>query len=381
MARKRNALCLVCTVAGLALSAFAGADKANNSKAESNVAMKAFNLRMEGRVDEAKVMLEKAVAQNPDDAPAQFELARDYFYTLMDHTDEETMELKQKQKAMKDQLNRARKAIKKAVKAEPTNPRYHYWAAVIATYKAIFDAHSVLTIVGLPFEANNSIKSYEKALKLKPDYHQARQELMGLYDRLPWYCGGNKSKAEKHAKKLEQTDPIYAARARCEIRPRKEPPEKIAIWKNIVIKLPNNAKAHVGLAAEYINANDFKKAVEHLDKAVEHLDTTIDSGHSYNLKLLDLSRRYCRAEAYDKAQKVLSRFDELESPPPTVMRAWVLRQLADINRNQGNEQAAEAFEQEADKLDSTNWPEFRWMPPGDFYTPPCKEIPAKETVK
>ena len=238
MLNKRIVLCLVCIVAGLVVSSFAGADQVNNSKADSsNVAMKAFNLRMDGHVDKAVAMLEKAVTKNPDDAPAQFELARDYFYTLMDHTDDDTMKLKQKQKAMKAQLTRARKAIKKAVKAEPDNPRYHYWDAVIATYKAIFDAHSVFTIVGLPFEANNSINSYEKALKLKPDYHQARQELMGLYDRLPWYLGGSKSKAEKHARTLEEMDPIYGAKARCEIRPRKISEEKVAIWKRALRKL------------------------------------------------------------------------------------------------------------------------------------------------
>ena len=45
-----------------------------------NIATKAFELRIAGRVDEAKDLLEEAVAENPKDASAQFELARVYFY-------------------------------------------------------------------------------------------------------------------------------------------------------------------------------------------------------------------------------------------------------------------------------------------------------------
>ena len=174
---------------------------------ESNVAMQAFELRMAGKVDKAVELLEKAVAEDPGNGPAQFELARDYFCTTTDCVERTEGTLKQKQKAMKKQLTSAQKAIKRAIKANPDNPRYHYWAGRISTYNVVYDAHFVWTMPAVPIHSINAIKNYEKAVKLKPDFYQARHELIGLYDRLPWYCGGNKSKAREHAKKLNQTEP------------------------------------------------------------------------------------------------------------------------------------------------------------------------------
>ncbi|MFC1676362.1 hypothetical protein ACFL3G_04790 [Planctomycetota bacterium] len=247
MKKRKIMFGLVCAIVGLAGCALSGESvklSAVNDPNEAAVAMQAFELRMAGNVDKAIELLKKAVAEYPGNGPAQFELARDYFCTLMDRVEHTEGTLKQRKKAMKKQLTLAEKAIKKAVKADPANPRYHYWAGRIGTYNVVYDAHSIWTMPAVPVDSINVIKSYEKAIMLKPDFHQARQELMGLYDRLPWYCGGNKSKAQEHAKKLEQMDPIYGARARCEIRPRKSPEEKTAIWKVALRELADIERKH-----------------------------------------------------------------------------------------------------------------------------------------
>lgn len=209
MGKKRIILVLVCLVVGLVESVWGGqsAKQVPKKCSDPNVAMRAFELRMAGQVAEAIELLEKAVAANPANGPAQFELARVHFYTTMDSVERTEGTLKQKQKAMKDKLRSAKKAIEKAIKADPANPRYHYWAGKIGTYNVVYDAHFIWTMPMVPIHSGSVIKSYEKAIKLKPDFYQARQELIGLYERLPWYCGGNKSKAEKHAKKLEQMEP------------------------------------------------------------------------------------------------------------------------------------------------------------------------------
>ena len=200
--------CLVLGLAGMALAEQSDKDRKSDDINDVNIATKAFELRMAGRVKEAMELLEKAVAANPGNGPAQFELARGHFYTTMDSVGRTEGTLKQKQKAMKDKLRLAQKAIEKAIKADPANPRYHYWAGKIGTYNTVYDAHFVWTMPAVPIRSINAIKSYEKAIMLKPDFYQARHELIGLYERLPWYCGGNKSKAKEHAKKLEQMESV-----------------------------------------------------------------------------------------------------------------------------------------------------------------------------
>ena len=355
---------LGCTSKATGLPTGKGGDLNSNP----DVAVRAFELRMAGRVDEAKKLLEKAVAANPKNAPAQFELARDYFYTIMDQPDQVSDNLKQKQMAMKNNLRQARKAIQKAIKANPDNPRYHYWAGKIATYNAINDAHSIWTMPAVPTHSNDAIRSYEKAVDLKPDFHQARLELMGCYDRLPWLCGGNKSKAEQHTRRLERMDPVYGAKARCEIQPRKTREEKIAIWEKIIHNFPDNAGAHVGLARELMHegdlpASDMEMCVEHIDKALE-----LDPSHSEIL--LDLAWHYRRAKQPDKAKDGLQRFLHQDPSPPVALQAIALRELATIQSMQGKEQEAESLVKHADELDPTNWPPFRWRPPTDLYVAP-----------
>jgi len=204
MARRKILLSLACVVVGLRGCALA--DELSDA-GSADVAREAFELRMVGKIAQAKELLQKEVSDNPENGPAQFELARIHFFTTMDSVAQTEGTLKQKQKAMKDKLRSAQKAIEKAVRADPGNPRYHYWAGKIGTYLAVYDAHFIITMPAVPFRSINFIKSYEKAIKLKPDFYRARHELIGLYKRLPWYCGGSKSKAAEHAKELEQLEP------------------------------------------------------------------------------------------------------------------------------------------------------------------------------
>ena len=95
---------LLCVVLGLSMMVSAEQlDKSMNSGDVNNVniAMQAFELRIAGRVDEAIKLLEKAVAANPGNGPAQFELARVHFCTTMDSVGRSESTVKQKQKAMK----------------------------------------------------------------------------------------------------------------------------------------------------------------------------------------------------------------------------------------------------------------------------------------
>jgi len=164
-------------------------------------------------------------------------------------------------------------------------------------------------------------------------------------------------------------DPVYGARARCEISPRKSRSEKIDVWEKVVAEQPNNAGGHAGLAHEYMHegdlpASDMEKAAVQLDKAIE-----LDS--SFKSTLLDFSWHFLRAKEYDRAEKVIRRFIEFDPAPPNALRAYGLRQLARIKETQNKPREAEALQKEADKLDSTEWPS-QWLPPEDLYVAPSK---------
>ena len=196
MVKRTAVLSVVCVIAGLVQ--YACADHTGEVEVDNvSVAMRAFELRMAGRVDESKQLLEKAVRKNPKNAEAQFELARIYFYMSCETLD----------------LDLAQKTIERAIELEPDNARFHYWSGEIAMYNGIIKMRNLLGRLAMPGQMRKAVKSFKRAVELKPDFHEARLSLMGCYDRLPWYCGGSKSKAKEQARKLEQTDAVYGARA------------------------------------------------------------------------------------------------------------------------------------------------------------------------
>lgn len=288
MAKRKTLIVLFCMIVGLAKMIFA--EPLNNSTNSGdvnnvNIATQAFELRIEGKVDEALKLLEKAVATNPADGPAQFELARVHFCTTMDTVGETEGTLKQKQKAMKSKLTLAQKAIEKAIKADPANPRYHYWAGKIGTYLTVYDAHFITTMPAVPIRSINFLKSYEKAIKLKPDFYRARKELIGLYERLPWYCGGSKSKAKEHAKQLEQLEP--------------EPQED-----DLLIPPPKQAKTRVGIYDSRAIAIAYCGTEYHerdISKFKQDYEQAKDAGDMKRMKEIDAEMWQLQKQAHKQA--------------------------------------------------------------------------------
>ena len=157
MLTKRIALSLMFVVLGLATSLLA--DQNSDEPNDLDVVMRAFELRMARKADEAMGLLEKAVCENPENSPAQFELARLHFSTTMDSVSEYEGSLRQKQKMMKKKLETAQKAIKLAIKPDPANPRYHYWAGKIGTYLTVYDSHFITTMPAVPIRTIDFLKN------------------------------------------------------------------------------------------------------------------------------------------------------------------------------------------------------------------------------
>ena len=313
---------------------------------EENAAVGAYQLRMSGKVYDAKAMLEKAVAKNPSDSLAQFELARTHMHTLLVHKDGEDP-----RKSTPARLKKAANVIKAVVKLEPDNARYQYWAGIITMYDGIAKAHSIWSMPVLPLRMNSSTKYFEKAVKLNSDYHEARLTLLGLYDRLPVYMGGSKKRARKHTEVLEKSDPVYGARARCELKPKPKPNEQIKIWLKVVEKDEKNPGAHEGLGRAYMKVEKWDKAEEHFSQAVE-----LDSSRC--IAFLDFSRELFSEDKFEEADEAVQQLLNQGSSVSGPIRAKGLRRLAMIRTEQGRNEEASALTKEANKLD------------------PCEDVPG-----
>lgn len=80
----------------------------SDSRASEQV-MKSYELRMQGKVNEAKSLLDQALAENPNDAEAHFELARTKFYLVMRDIENMEVNFKDHNSPLKKQYKTIRK--------------------------------------------------------------------------------------------------------------------------------------------------------------------------------------------------------------------------------------------------------------------------------
>lgn len=299
----------------------------------------AFELRMAGKAAGAKQVLTAALAKDPGDARTRFELSRTCLY-LVD-------------------MDGAQTAVDEAVRLRPGHARYHYWAGVTATYNAVWKYKSPKTRGDVAGLMERALAAFEKAVALRPDYHEARLALINGYLKNPAGAGGSRAKAEQQTALLEAADPVFGVRARCLMVGHRKVDRRRQLWDKVVADHPQRADAHEGLARAYMGTD---KGLVHLNKTLE-----IDPGHGE--LLIDLTRHYAMAKQYAHAEKTIQRYLALEPAPPVPMRAYATFCAAKIQKMQRHNARANALLAEAKKLDPHCWMFFR-QPPHELFTAP-----------
>ncbi len=218
-------------------------------------AKEVFELRMDGKSDQAKALMEKACKRTPKDARLWFEVARVRWH----------------QWSRKRDMTPAKHAIDKAVKLDPDNGRYLYYAGQIHFYHGFIKAQHLLTILSLPVEMGKAKKLLERTLTLDPNDHRARLFLLKLYE-----CPaplGSKRKAAKHRAKLEMLDPIlHAIHVKDPQIDSQDHQAKLALWIPLLQSHPDRPEVRARLCKLYAGMKDYAKAIEHFERA-RHLDS------------------------------------------------------------------------------------------------------------
>ena len=307
--------------------------------AARGAAVQAFELRMAGQARRAKQVLLAALAKDPSNAPAQFELSRTCFY-LVD-------------------LDRAQTAIEAATRLKPDHARYHYWAGLVATYNAILKYKSPKTRGQLPGLMKKALAAYEKAVALRPDYHEARLDLVNCYLKNPADLGGSRPKAETHTAILERADPVQGVRARCLLVGYRKVNQRRQLWDKVVAQHPERADAHEGVARAYLGT----------DKGLAHLNKTLELDPGRSELLVDLTRHYAMRKQHAQAERTIQRYLDAKPAPPVPMRAYATFCAAKIQKMQGHNPRANALLAEAKKLDPDCWTFFR-QPHHALFTAP-----------
>ena len=212
-----------------------------------------------------------------------------------------------------------------------------------------------------------AIGQFETVLRMKPDYYPARLSLVDLYARLPVFLGGDRKKAEMHARELKNEDPIWGARAEAILLPDEE--TRMEYWMNTTESFRDNPDILYELGRAYLMNDDimngdksFRKAME-LDSTKIILLTDLASYHMNKLQKNtgDPVKHREAAQAYI--------YEYLETEPIQPLQAWCYGKLAEMEKYSGELNEADKNYAIAKKLDPMYLKENR-LPPMILYNKP-----------
>jgi len=298
----------------------------------------AYELRINGHTDSAKVILEELLAIDSTNALAWYELCRTTLHLGLSNP-----------RAIKESLDEALRCINLAVENDPDNAWYLSYKGGIETLHFY---------MGMQMGNENAAEylekveeTYNSVFHIDPSYYENKLTLVESFGGLPADMGGDPEKAEKYAGELEKADLIAGAKARELLMP--EDADYVTFWKEIIEEYPENADANQALGRVYL-------FMENIDEAKNYYQKAIDLDPSKNVLFLDLGRYYMMIAMQNPAlidsvapfiEVQFNKFLNFTPEPINPMKAWAYGTLAMINHRAGNKELAEKYKGMAKELD------------------------------
>lgn len=341
----------------LALTLFALAGLAMPLAAADDPASQAHTLRMVGKVDEAKALLDKALTETPNDAAAHYELARTQLHMALG-------DMRHLAQGIAD----AQQSIGNAVEHGPQKVMYHTFAGHVAYFRAYMALQ--MQQGGLNEHFAEACRAFESALALKPDYPQVMLYLVELHSHFPESAGANKSRAEQYAQQLKAVGEVWAAKARSILSPESC---GVDFWKSVL----EEAKAgHADILEElgkaYLRDEQVDEAVKCFEQAIER-----DPAKAYlflDLSIYHTFRAMRAGEDKELLQTSLRLGDAavtryLESKPIQPMQAYALGVQSKYKAHLGDKEKARELVNQAKALDPY-FSKATGSPNPDLFIPP-----------
>jgi len=300
--------------------------------------MDAYELRMSGNADSAKVLLEQIINEDSTCAVAWYEMSRTEQHTGLGNM-----------RALKDHLNNALFNIEQAVKYEQESARYLYFKGVLQS----FDLYMKLQMEGgnLTVNLQQIEGTYLKVLEINPQVYEAKLSLVELFYFIPPDMGGDSIKAEDYAQELEKEDLVCGAKAREILMA--EDADYITFWSDLIAENENNAELIEALGRIYLYEND-------VEKAWANFETVLQMDNSKNYLYRDMGRFYTMQAmqgqiTIDSAVPlIVAEYENYlfsQPEPCNSMKAWAKGQMAMLKFRTGDEEDGNLLLEEAKTLD------------------------------
>ena len=295
----------------------------------------AYELRMNGKADSAKVLLKQIIAEDSTNAVAWYELARIKHHIGLGNPRE-----------LFGALGDMQQTIEKAVENDPSNVIYSFYKGYVCYFRAY--ASFMMEQPDAKGKVEEVISAYESVLRLKPDYYETMLYLVEVLG-IPEDMGGNPSKAEAYTKQLEEMDEVYGAKARELLLP--DDADKVEFWQKVLENNQCNADVLEQLGKAYLYQDNVEQGVKYLEEAIK-------TDPEKEILLLDLARYHIMTVMRDEklkdtalplAEELIKRYLDSEPIPP--LKAYTFELLAKIRWGWGDNKGADELREKAKAID------------------------------
>jgi tetratricopeptide (TPR) repeat protein len=234
-----------------------------------DIALAAFELRMNGHPYEALALLDSALQLYPDSSRLWFEKGRCIDWIT---TDDCTKFLHLYSK-LAPRVRKSRKCFSRAYHLDSDNARYYYWASQIVAIEALECIYTPWKWPLVPIKSRKSASLSRKAVIYAPDDAFIRYSCIE-YSRFGWLLSMSRKELYAHLDTLEMLDPVYAVKARQELATTKKPYDVLQGYKSLEQSYPHHQVLLEGLTREYAKL---------IPKDSAYADTTL----AYMQRLMD----------------------------------------------------------------------------------------------
>jgi tetratricopeptide (TPR) repeat protein len=293
--------------------------------------VQAYELRMNGKSEEAKITLLDILDRDSTDAMANFEMSRLIQFTEMMNVAE------------------ALKYGMRAVEADPENSYYLFHTANLQFLRAYIAMHrgDEEQIKTFMVEAS---KTYEKVLLHNPDCKEAMLFLIDIYSNMNEDSIKNYEKAKQLQKSLTNIDPLSGAIGALSMSVHSV--NAVDYWKAFISKNGPNNQLYEILGKAYLSNDNIKEAVVTFDKIV-------NSESTKNQLILHLARAHLMRVMRDEGasdlelpevKKYILLYLETTTDKPIPVEAWCYGILSRVERFMENEEQAKLYLKKAKSL-------------------------------
>ena len=327
---------------------FAGQSKdKRNHEAEKkdNPAYIAYELRMNGKADQALNLLEQNLKEDTTNALALYELARTRLHYRSGEMEK------------KELLDYLKSTIEKAIELDPENIIYYPFAIVIYDMNLDWNKGSG--------KENEWIKRkfaiFQKMLELNPDKPKIRLGMLETCLDNPDVLHCDKDKLKGLVTEIQETDEVLGAMASNKLN--KDIESDYEFWKEMVSKNPNHSDALM----EAGDASEEEEGVEYYAKAIR-LDPDKAGAACWLLKyfFFSIKEEPEFAEKYvSYAEKIAEAFLAADKYPP--LQSYMLACMSRIYNITDNKEKGKEYWDRAERID-TFMIDFPVHPPIELFT-------------